>query len=629
MTVHLRFSHKVLLAASLVVIAAFSLFTLYNDYFQRDAIRTNLESHLEGMSKIAASNVQAWLSGRVLLIDTIAQTVASDNTPDSVVRLLEQKTLLSTFNFTYLGGIDGSFAMRPKDELPADYDPRTRPWYKDAMAAGGTTLTEPYLDVSTGQLMMTIATPVNHGNQPLGVVGGDLTLDTLAKIVSSLDLGGIGYAFLVSADGKILAHPDKDLVMKNLVDIYPQDTPTISTHFSETEQAGVPYILMFSPVKGLPSVNWYIGLSIDKKKAYQALGDFRASAIFATLIAVLITLLLLGMLIRVLMQPLRLMGKAMRDIAQGEGDLTRRLAVHSQDEFGELACDFNLFVERIQHSIREVSSATEQVNEVAKRVMLASSSSIANSDEQANRTNSIAAAINELGAAAQEIACNAGDASLQASDARLQAEGGRQVVAQTINAMNELSGKIRASCSNIETLNGKTVSIGRILEVIKGISEQTNLLALNAAIEAARAGEAGRGFAVVADEVRSLAYRTQTSAQEIHTMIEELQVGAREAVCTMSESERYSHEGVVIANQAGERLGGVTQRIGEIDGINQSVATATEEQTAVIDSLNMDITEIKSLNQEGVENLQATLLACDDLEQQASRLKHLVDSFRT
>jgi methyl-accepting chemotaxis protein len=323
------------------------------------------------------------------------------------------------------------------------------------------------------------------------------------------------------------------------------------------------------------------------------------------------------------------MGKAMRDIAQGEGDLTRRLAVHSQDEFGELACDFNLFVERIQHSIREVSSATEQVNEVAKRVMLASSSSIANSDEQANRTNSIAAAINELGAAAQEIACNAGDASLQASDARLQAEGGRQVVAQTINAMNELSGKIRASCSNIETLNGKTVSIGRILEVIKGISEQTNLLALNAAIEAARAGEAGRGFAVVADEVRSLAYRTQTSAQEIHTMIEELQVGAREAVCTMSESERYSHEGVVIANQAGERLGSVTQRIGEIDCINQSVATATEEQTAVIDSLNMDITEIKSLNQEGVENLQATLLACDDLEQQASRLKHLVDSFRT
>nr|WP_033035882.1 methyl-accepting chemotaxis protein [Pseudomonas sp. GM102] len=629
MIANLKFSHKVLLAASLVVVASFSLFTLYNDSIQRKTIRTNLENHLEEMSNITAASVQSWLSGRILLVDHVAQTVANDPVPETVTRLLEQRSLLSTFTFTYLGSRDGSFAIRPKDDLPADYDPRTRPWYTDAMTAGGTTLTEPYLDVTTGQLMMTIATPVSHDGQTLGVVGGDLTLDTLAKIVSSLDLGGIGYAFLVSADGKVLVHPDKQLVTKQLSDIYPRNTPTLSAHISETEQEGNPRILMFSPIKGLPSVNWYIGLSIDKNKGYETLGDFRASAILATVIAVFVTLLLLGVLIRVLMQPLRLMGKAMRDIAQGEGDLTRRLSVHSKDEFGELAHDFNLFVERIQHSIREVSSATEQVNEVAKRVMQTSSSSMTNSDDQANRTNSIAAAINELGAAAQEIACNAGDASLQASDARLQAEGGRQVVTQTIDAMNGLSGKIRVSCSNIEALNGKTENIGRILEVIKGISEQTNLLALNAAIEAARAGEAGRGFAVVADEVRSLAYRTQTSAQEIHTMIEELQVGAREAVSTMNESERYSQDGVIIANQAGERLGSVTQRIGDIDGINQSVATATEEQTAVIDSLNVDITKIKTLNQEGVENLQATLLACDELERQASRLKQLVDGFRT
>lgn len=629
MIANLKFSHKVLLAASFVVVAAFSLFTLYNDSIQRKTIRSNLENHLEEMSKITAASVQSWLSGRVLLIDHVAQTVANDPASQNITRLLEQRSLLSTFTFTYLGSRDGSFVIRPKDDLPADYDPRTRPWYTDAMAAGGTTLTEPYLDVTTGQLMMTIATPVSQDGQPLGVVGGDLTLETLATIVSSLDLGGIGYAFLVNADGRVLVHPEKERVMKQLSDIYPLNTPSLSSHISETEQDGKPQILMFSPIKGLPSVSWYIGLSIDKSKAYAALDDFRTSAILAMVIAVAITLLLLGLLIRVLMRPLRLIGTTMRDIAQGEGDLTRRLSAHSKDEFGELVADFNLFVERIQHSIREVSSATEHVNEVARRVTQTSSASMSNSDDQANRTNSIAAAINELGAAAQDIARNAGDASLQASDARCQAEDGREVVTQTINAMGALSGKIRTSCSNIEALNGKTENIGRILEVIKGISEQTNLLALNAAIEAARAGEAGRGFAVVADEVRSLAYRTQTSAQEIHTMIAELQMGAREAVLTMNESERYSKDGVIIANQAGERLGSVSQRIGEIDGINQSVATATEEQTSVIDSLNIDITEIKTLNQEGVENLQATLLACDDLERQATRLKQLVDGFRT
>ncbi|WP_371316731.1 methyl-accepting chemotaxis protein [Pseudomonas gingeri] len=251
-----------------------------------------------------------------------------------------------------------------------------------------------------------------------------------------------------------------------------------------------------------------------------------------------------------------------------------------------------------------------------------------NSDQQANRTSSVAAAINQLGAAAQEIAQNAALASQHSSEARSLAEDGQQVVEKTITAMQQLSAKISDSCGNIETLNSNTVNIGQILEVITGISQQTNLLALNAAIEAARAGEAGRGFAVVADEVRNLAHRTQDSAQQVQKMIEELQVGAREAVSIMTDSQRQSDSSVGIANQAGERLGSVTQRIGEIDGMNQSVATATEEQTAVVESINVDITEINTLNQEGVENLQSTLRACADLEQQAARLKQLVGSFR-
>ncbi|MCO6058282.1 methyl-accepting chemotaxis protein [Pseudomonas sp. MOB-449] len=621
---NLRFSHKILLAASLVVIAAFSLFTLYNDYLQRNALRDDLENYLQEMGDVTASNIQNWLSGRILLVESVAESLAADPSPEAVPALLQQRALTSTFVFTYFGTQDGQFTMRPDDPMPEGYDPRTRPWYQGAKSAGGTTLTEPYVDASTGQLTMTIATPV----QSLGVAGGDLGLDTLVKIINALDFDGMGYAFLVSADGKVLVHPNKDLVMKTLRDIYPQNTPSINTGFSEVDVDGTTRILTFAPIKGLPSVNWYIGVSVDKGKAYGALSEFRTSAIIATVIAVVIIIMLLGMLIRVLMQPLHTMGRAMQDIAQGEGDLTRRLVIHTQDEFGELASAFNRFVERVHGSIREVSSTTAQVSQVAKLVLNASNSSMSNSDEQSNRTNSVAAAINELGAAAQEIARNAADASHQASSARTLAEDGRQVVERTISAMNELSGKIRASCGNIETLNSKTVNIGQILEVIKGISEQTNLLALNAAIEAARAGEAGRGFAVVADEVRNLAHRTQESAQEIQQMIEELQVGAREAVTTMTESQRYSEQSVEIANQAGERLGSVTHRIGEIDGMNQSVATATEEQTAVVDSLNMDITEINTLNQEGVENLQATLRACADLDQQAARLQQLVGSFR-
>ncbi|HBO0674265.1 TPA: methyl-accepting chemotaxis protein PctA, partial [Pseudomonas aeruginosa] len=585
----LKFSHKILLAASLVVFAAFALFTLYNDYLQRNAIREDLESYLREMGDVTSSNIQNWLGGRLLLVEQTAQTLARDHSPEAVSALLEQPALTSTFSFTYLGQQDGVFTMRPDSPMPAGYDPRSRPWYKDAVAAGGLTLTEPYVDAATQELIITAATPVKAAGNTLGVVGGDLSLKTLVQIINSLDFSGMGYAFLVSGDGKILVHPDKEQVMKTLSEVYPQNTPKIATGFSEAELHGHTRILAFTPIKGLPSVTWYLALSIDKDKAYAMLSKFRVSAIAAALISIVAILVLLGLLIRLLMQPLHLMGRAMQDIAQGEGDLTKRLAVTSRDEFGVLGDAFNQFVERIHRSIREVAGTAHKLHDVSQLVVNASNSSMANSDEQSNRTNSVAAAINELGAAAQEIARNAADASHHASDANHQAEDGKQVVEQTIRAMNELSEKISASCANIEALNSRTVNIGQILEVIKGISEQTNLLALNAAIEAARAGEAGRGFAVVADEVRNLAHRAQESALQIQKMIEELQVGAREAVATMTESQRYSLESVEIANRAGESLGSVTRRIGEIDGMNQSVATATEEQTAVVDSLNMDI----------------------------------------
>jgi methyl-accepting chemotaxis protein len=502
---------------------------------------------------------------------------------------------------------------------------------------------EPYFDEASGsrKLVTSVAFPLLENGKVIAVVGLDINLAALQKNseTSALELfEGHGQISIVSPRGVISA---------NSQDVTRLGQPMDSAEVMEALRQGQPKVFVdpqqikvlepLAPIAG--AAPWGVLVGVPQEVLLAPVTTLQkeldAQGVQSTALelllgggSALLGLLLIWYTAQRITRPLQVLTRVMEDISLGEGDLTRRLAVQSRDEIGQLATAFNRFVERIHQSIREVSSAALGVNEGARRVLEASNSSLSNFDDQSTRTNSVAAAINQLGAAAQEIAHNASDASQQASAARQQAEDGRQVVERTIEVMNELSGKISASCANIEVLNHKTVNIGQILEVIKGISQQTNLLALNAAIEAARAGEAGRGFAVVADEVRSLAGRTQTSALEIQQMIEELQVGARDSVTTMTESQQHSEESVTIANLAGTRLGSVTQRIGEIDNVNQSVAAATEEQTAVVEALNVDITQINTLNLQGVENLQATLRACTELEQQAARLNQLVGSFR-
>ncbi|WP_324741202.1 methyl-accepting chemotaxis protein [Pseudomonas veronii] len=624
----LRFSHKILLATLTVIMLAFALSAIYNDSFQRKNIEKRLQNSLNETGRSTAENISNWLSGRVLLIENLSEGIDLDNHESLLKTRLAQDSLARTFRHAYAGGSDGRFWVQPADVMPSGFDPRTRPWYTGAMKAGGTTLSTPYPDSITHALTIAIATPIKKNGALTGVAGGNLALDSMAKTISSVTLPGKGFAFLIDNEGQILIHPDQKIIMKHLSDAYTTPPTITSDLISEVEYNGRKQIISFSHVNGLPSVNWYIGLAVDKEEAYRSLTELRGTAVITTLISVLLITALLSLLFKLLMRPLQNARQAMEDIADGDGGLTQRLTISTQDEFGSLGQSFNRFVQRIHESMLEVSCSTIHLNNVAKKVLGVSNDSTQNSDHQVQRITSVAAAIEELGAAAQEIASNAALASESSSQASSIASSGQSAVQDTIQAMGQLGENISAARDQIEILNEKTGSISRILEVISGISQQTNLLALNAAIEAARAGEAGRGFAVVADEVRNLAHRTQASAEQVQVMIEELQLVARDAVTIMQNSQQQSEKTITAVNTAGAHLRAVTQRMTDTEVMNQSIAAATEEQTAVIESINSDISQISSLNQDGLSNLKTTLKACSELEQEASRLDYLVSSFK-
>jgi methyl-accepting chemotaxis protein len=624
----LKFRHKVLAVAAVVSSTSFGLFASYNEGMQRQLIATQLQSQMSIAAQSTANNIQDWIKGRVLLVQTTAEIFEHDHSPALIEKVLAQKTLMSAFT-AYYGDTNGNIYLRPGDTVPDGYDPRTRPWFVSTITANGPTVGEPYQDEGPGGLIVTIAAPVGSQDQRSGVVAADLSIENLVKTINTMDFNGLGYAFLINNSGKILVSPEKGQLLKSVQDIYQDNSLLSGEGIREAQIAGQDRLLLFTPINGLPlKEGWKLGISLDKDKAYASVKEFRLVVLVVIIITTSVIFIVLSILMQYLMRPLANMNRAMTDIAQGEGDLTRRLPVINQDEFGELATAFNTFVERVREIIIEVSTSTRGLDKVAQDVTHTSNGSLESSEQQSMRSSSVAAAINQLGAAAQEIAQNAARTSEQASTARSESENARQIVEQTLDSLQVLSQKIRNSCHNIELLNDKTADIGKILEVIKSISSQTNLLALNAAIEAARAGEAGRGFAVVADEVRNLAQRTQSSAQEIEQMIEHLQLGSQSAVLTMLQSQEQSEQSVLIAAKASLELSSVTHRIGCIDDMNQAVAAATEEQSSVVEALNIDINEINQLNTHGRKDLSQTLSACIALTGQSAQLSSLVRRFK-
>ena len=381
-------------------------------------------------------------------------------------------------------------------------------------------------------------------------------------------------------------------------------------------------------VKGFTPWQWIIGSGVYIDTIEDAFASLRNHVIITAVVIIGLLIALSYLIANSILRPTQLAADMMKDISQGEGDLTQQLDENGNDEVSRLSRYFNLYTAKMRESLKQVAQNAQQVNQYAHNVDDATKTNHSFIELQNDSSTQVATAMEEMTHQIHDVSQNADQAEHAANDAAQNASTGKQVLNKTIAAIETLSHNIEQVSKVTTDLAAESNNIGSVLDVIRSIAEQTNLLALNAAIEAARAGEQGRGFAVVADEVRTLASRTGKSTDEIQAMISKLQAGAKAAVDAVSASQQLSSETVLQAGEASSSLSEIERLVTIIKDMNSQIARATEQQTSAADEVNLRINELSQSTEQSLSNTQGLSDASESLKQSSQALSDVVNRFR-
>ncbi|NMH59993.1 methyl-accepting chemotaxis protein [Alteromonas sp. MYP5] len=464
-----------------------------------------------------------------------------------------------------------------------------------------------------------------------GMSGVAKAVDELLTIINRVKLAKSGFMYLVDAQGNIIAHPDTSLLGKRkLADVSDSATQTTLLTKADFNLANIEVegqnLLMASAY--IPEANWYVIAQVPEAELYSDLNDANLMVFIWAIVIAIIFAFVGRLLANNISRPLEKLADAFQELGRGEGDLSTRLAIPEQKETARLVEGFNKFIASLHATISTVAKTSTQLRGSAQEVAQKSHQTQDNSKLQRDHTIQVATALTQMGSTVTEVAQSASSAAEKATVANTTSEQGRQLTQEAVKSINRLSAQIEGVAKVIQSLDDHTSAIGGILDTIRGISEQTNLLALNAAIESARAGEHGRGFSVVADEVRTLAQRAASATDEIQVKIDMFQQDSREAVVQMKSSREQSS----LVVQSAKALDEILQKIAlEIDGINEintQVAAATEEQTVVVEDINVNIHEISDTSEDTLKTASSLVIVSDKLDKLASELAAQVNRFK-
>jgi methyl-accepting chemotaxis protein len=535
------------------------------------------------------------------------------------------------YAYLSLGTEDGGYVFWPGDPQLASYDPRTRPWYKTAMAQPGKTLrTDAYYWAADDVVLVsTVQSFANRLGSHGGVVNIDVSLKQLTDLVKQIKLGASGYLMLMEGNNTVLVDPAEPThnfkKLSELGDGYRQ-LGEAGKGLVEVELAGERYMAFVWPSEAL---GWrFVGVVRESEvmaSATRLTWIIAAIALACAALFAMVGAWFAGLIVK----PIRGVASGLEGIAQGEGDLTARLAVRGQDETAQLAGWFNQFLEAIRTLIQRIGQAAGQIHSSSGSATEVSVEMAEVADRQREAVDMVSTAFHEMVATSHEVARSCSQAADSADNGQRQAHTGQQQIDAAVNNVGRLSQEIGHCAESMQQLEQDSNDIQSILGTIRSIAEQTNLLALNAAIEAARAGEQGRGFAVVADEVRALAKRTSDSTSEIDGLLGNLARRTHQMGKQMHASLEVSQETVVSINQARGSFGLIRESVDVIRDMNTQIATAAEEQHQVAEDINRHISQIHGDAQLVASLADSTRQDAKNLTALSETLSQLVSRFRT
>ena len=610
----------------LIVIVVISALLCGVAYWKmNDAMSESIDSQIDQAAAAKVSFVTEWVASRQAVVaSTLAGFGAGDLKP-----ILDQAAEAGSLDDMYIGQPDKTMTQFSKaTPVPAGYDPTGRPWYVAAIAAQEAIASAPYIDAATKLPVITFAKARRDGGDVVAVAGGDVRLTRIVDEVVATKLPGDGYAFLITQDGQVIAHPAKESGLKKIGEVVPGFDLAAVGKEGKIQRVSLAGETMLTALFPVGKTGWLFGVVVPEAKAMASTNRMIQGMLTLMAIGLVIAFFATSVGISRMLGGMSLLRDAMRNMAVGSGDLTVSLPVDSRDEVGQTKDAFNRFVATLRTMVADVKGNSGRLLDGIELVAQSTDSISESSKQQANFANATAAAVEQLTVSVSHIADSARNAEQMT---RASGQASRQMseeVRATAEEISLISDTVRQLEAVLKGLDSRSMQISNIVGVIKEIADQTNLLALNAAIEAARAGEQGRGFAVVADEVRKLAERTGVSTVEIGNMIRLIQEETKSAVGSMETAVQQVQVGVEKSQAVTQSIELIERNAQEVESALGSIATATSQQSTASHEIARNIERIHEMTESSDSSVQHTQAETSKLRTLAQDLRVLMDKFR-